>query len=133
MDELSPDPLLDLFTDVAHAVATAAPGAVCRGRAPRAATGATWLLAQTFDEIDYGLVLLADSGAVMHINHAARTEIDAGYPLQLQGDRLHARHVGDAGLLADALAGARRGLRKLLTLGEAGQRVGISIVTMAAG
>jgi DNA-binding CsgD family transcriptional regulator len=132
MVERSPDALADFMFDVAEAAAKAAPAATpWRGRDRRAAAcSATEMLAQTFDEIDYGLLLLDDSAALMHINHAARTEIDAGYPLVLRGDRLHARHPEDTVALDAALAGARRGLRKLLTVGEAGQRVGISIVPL---
>lgn len=132
MDELDSFPLADIVVGLAQAAARSAPGGLAyRGRERRSApTSATGLLAQTFDEIDYGLLLLAEDGTVMHINHAARTEMDAGYPLQLRGDRLHARHPGDVGELEGALAGARRGLRKLLSLGEAGQRVGISIVPL---
>jgi DNA-binding CsgD family transcriptional regulator len=132
MDELSTDPLADIFVDLVQSAARAgSAGLSYRGRERRSApASATGLLAQTFDEIDYGLLLLADNGTVLHINHAARTEIDAGYPLQLRGERLHARHPGDVDELEAALAGARRGLRKLLSLGEAGQRVGISIVPL---
>ncbi len=134
MFELSPEPLAALVhgaTPAAAGLPTGAPG--YRGRERRSsASNATRLLAQVFDEIDYGVLLLADSGAVLHINHAARAEFDASYPLQLLGGRLHAREPGDVARLHEALAGARRGLRKLLTLGEGGDRVGISIVPMGA-
>ena len=134
MDELSANPLADFLADMTQAAVAATVGSgesAYRGRDRRSTPdGVTALLARAFDEIDYGLLLLADDGAVMHINHAARTEIDAGYPLQLRGDRLHARHPADVCELDSALAGARRGLRKLLSLGEARKRVGISIVPL---
>ena len=132
MIDLSPDPLATLFANAAQAATEArtAGAAYCGQERRSAAHNATRLLAQMFDEIDYGVLLLADSGAVLHINHAARAEFDAGYPLQLLAGRLHVRHPVDVTRLHEALAGARRGLRKLVTLGEAGQRVSVSIVPL---
>jgi len=132
MFDLSPDPLATLFSNAALAAANAqSAGGAYRGHERRtAASGATRLLAQMFDEIDYGVLLIADNGAVLHINHAARAEFEAGHPLQLLAGRLHARHPDDVARLHDALAGARRGLRRLVTLGEPGQRVGISFVPL---
>jgi DNA-binding CsgD family transcriptional regulator len=113
--------------------ATAGEGAY-RGLERRSqASHATRLLALIFDEIDYGVLLVsADTGTLLHANHAARAEFDAGYPLQLFGRELQARHAADAAPLHDALAGARRGLRRLVTLGAEGQRVGVSVVPLGA-
>lgn len=94
--------------------------------------GAQHWLAATLDEIDYGMLLLTDEVQTSHVNHAARAELDAAHPLQLHGRELRARRPQDALPLADALqAAARRGLRKLLTLGEAAQRVSVSVVPLA--
>ena len=88
-------------------------------------------LAATLDEIDYGMLLLTDETQVMHINHAARAELDAAHPLQLLGCELRARRPQDVLALAEALhAAARRRLRKLLTLGDGAQRVGVSVVPL---
>ncbi|HWH82328.1 MAG TPA: helix-turn-helix transcriptional regulator [Burkholderiaceae bacterium] len=88
-------------------------------------------LAATLDEIDYGMLLLTDISQVSHTNHAAQAELDAEHPLQLVGRELCARRPQDAAPLADALqAAAQRGLRKLLTLGEGAQRVGVSVVPL---
>ena len=90
-----------------------------------------WLSA-TLDEIDYGMLLLTDEVQAIHVNHAARTELDAMHPLQLLGRELRARRPKDVLPLADALqAAARRGLRKLLTLGEGAQRISVSVVPLA--
>ena len=98
----------------------------------RAARPRHWLAA-TLDEIDYGMVLLTDETHVMHVNHAARAELDHAHPLQLLGRDLRARRPHDVLPLADALhAAARRGLRKLLTLGEGAQRVSLSVVPLVA-
>ena len=89
-------------------------------------------LAATLDEIDYGMLLLTDEVFAIHVNHAARAELDAAHPLQLVDRELRAHRPQDVLPLADALhAAARRGLRKLLTLGEGAQRVSVSVVPLA--
>ncbi|HSI60065.1 MAG TPA: LuxR C-terminal-related transcriptional regulator [Ideonella sp.] len=91
----------------------------------------TRLLALMLDEIDYGLLLVGDSGELLHVNHAARAELDAQHPLQLAGTSLHARYPQDVAPLTEALqAAARRGLRRMLTLGSAEHRVGLSVVPL---
>src|SRR5690242_1924352 len=49
-----------------------------------------WMVA-TLDEIDYGVVLLTHVDRALHVNHAARCELDAQHPLQLVRGRLCAR------------------------------------------
>ena len=90
---------------------------------------AQWLT-RAMDEIDYGVLLLVDASQVLYLNHAARAELDAGHPLQLMGAELRARLPQDVARLHDALAGATRGLRKLVTLGSAGHGVGIAVVPL---
>lgn len=88
-------------------------------------------IAATFDEIDYGVLLLSDATHVVHVNHAARAELDRQHPLQLLGRELRARHSQDVAPLHEALrAAGLRGLRKLLTLGEGSQRVSVSVVPL---
>lgn len=94
---------------------------------------AHWLLA-TLDEVDYGIVLIADSGHTVHANHAARAELDDHHPLELVGGTLRTRRAADMPLLTQALDNAaRRGLRRLLTLGEPERRVGIAVVPIGGG
>jgi DNA-binding CsgD family transcriptional regulator len=89
-------------------------------------------LAATLDEIDYGMLLLTDEVQAIHVNHAARADLDAAHPLQLFGRELRARRPQDVAPLNDALnAAARRGLRKLLTLGDGAQRVSVSVVPLS--
>lgn len=89
------------------------------------------LLAQALDEIDYGLLLMADSRQVLHANHVARAELTAQHPLQLIGGELRARYSHDVAPLHDAIHGATsRGLRRLLALGEDGQRMEVSVVAL---
>lgn len=85
------------------------------------------------DELDYGMLLLTDTGRVLHANHVAQLELDSEYPLQLLGRELRARHAHDVVPLHAALQNAaQRGLRKLLTLGQGGHRVSVSVVPICA-
>ena len=90
-------------------------------------------LAGMLDEIDYGMLLVSADAQVLHINHAAVLELDAEHPLQLLGRSLRAHLPQDVAPLYDALAGAQRGLRRLLTLGQGAHRVSVSVVPLAAG
>jgi DNA-binding CsgD family transcriptional regulator len=88
-------------------------------------------LAGMLDEIDYGMLLLGADAQVLHINHAAQHELDAEHPLQLLGRSLRAHLPQDVAPLYDALAGAQRGLRRLLTLGQGAHRISVSVVPLA--
>lgn len=83
------------------------------------------------DEIDYGVLLLDGDAQVLHLNHAARCELDAQHPLQLLGAQLRAREPGDVLRLHEALqAASQRGLRRLLFLGQAEHRVALAVVPL---
>jgi DNA-binding CsgD family transcriptional regulator len=83
------------------------------------------------DEIDYGVLLLGSDAQVLHINHAARCELDAQHPLQLLGRQLRARDPADVVRLHDALQAAmQRGLRRLLMLGQDEHRVTVAVVPL---
>jgi len=85
------------------------------------------------DEIDYGVLLLGSDAQVLHLNHAARCELDAQHPLQLLGRQLRAAYAIDVLQLQDALhAATHRGLRRLLMLGQDGHRVAVSVVPLPA-
>ncbi len=88
------------------------------------------------DEIDYGMLLIADDQVVLHANHTARAELDSTHPLQLLGAELRVRHSQDVAPLREAIAAARqRGLRRLLSLGQGAQRLSVAVVPLptAAG
>jgi DNA-binding CsgD family transcriptional regulator len=86
------------------------------------------------DEIDYGVLLLGRDAVVLHMNHAARCELDAQHPLQLLGRQLRAADAEDAARLQQAVQAAQlRGLRRLLLLGPDGHRVAVSVVPLQAG
>ena len=93
------------------------------------------LLACVLDEVDYGLLMLSADGAVVHANHAARTELASTTSLRLVGRRLVSRTASEQRQLDDALAAARDGGRRtMLTIATVGGqgRVGLSIVPLPA-
>ena len=90
-------------------------------------------MAQMLDTLDYGMLLLSDTGQVLNVNKAARRDMDEHHPLQLEGDQLTARRCQDAAPLREALAGAaERGLRRLLQLGDARERTSVAVVPLPA-
>lgn len=94
------------------------------------------LLACVLDEVDYGLLMLSADGAVVHANHAARTELASSTSLRLVGQRLVGRTATEQRALDRALAAARDdGVRTMLTISTQGTgrfRVGLSIVPLPA-
>lgn len=91
---------------------------------------ARWL-SLMLDEVDYGMLLLNEAAELMHVNHAARSELDSGHPLQLQDRQLRARQAQDVSRLQDALlAASKRGLRRLVALGDGGARVNVAVVPL---
>lgn len=91
-------------------------------------------LAAALDELDYGVVLLFDGLRVVHLNVAARAELDALHPLQLLAGELRAAGARDAAPFHEAIADAAfRGLRRLITLGRDGERASISVVPLGTG
>jgi len=103
-----------------------------RGPERRASTPAVsrWL-AMMLDEVDYGMLLLTGDAEAVHVNFTARSELDDAHPLQLLGRQLRARHPQDVARLHDALASAaKRGLRRLIALGEAAERVSLSVIPL---
>jgi DNA-binding CsgD family transcriptional regulator len=100
-------------------------------RRRRSSDAGPWMM-RMLDEIDYGMLLVTPDAQVSYLNHAARLELDGQHPLQLLGSTLRAHRALDVAPLYDALAAAQRGLRKLVTLGEGGQRVCVSVVPLPA-
>lgn len=90
-------------------------------------------LAAALDELDYGIVLVFGEMNVVHINDAARVELDDRHPLQLLGSELCARLGRDVAPLHEAVnAAASRGMRRLLTLGEDPERASVSVIPLEA-
>ncbi len=89
-------------------------------------------MAGMLDEVDYGMLMVDALGQVLYRNHAALQQLDAEHPLQLGPQGLRSLRAQDQVPLQEALAAGRRGLRKLLQLGEAEQRVSVAVVPLAA-
>ncbi len=89
-------------------------------------------LAGMLDEVDYGMLMVDALGQVTYRNHAAGMQLDAEHPLQVGPQGIRSLRPQDQAPLLDALAAARRGLRKLLQLGEGEQRVSVAVVPLAA-
>ena len=90
-------------------------------------------LAQLLDLLDYGLLLLAPDGRVLHMNKSARRELDADHPLQRGGRqaavaRARAGHGVARGHPGQA---ALRGLRKLLALPHGAGQTSVAVVPLA--
>lgn len=123
--------LLQTPTPTAAAIAAARTPASNDPTAAESHPPGPWL-ALMLDEIDYGMLLLADESSVLHANHVARSELDDAHPLQLLGRQLRVRHATDLGPLRTALAdAAKRGLRRLVTLGQGEQRITLAVVPLA--
>lgn len=90
------------------------------------------LLAHLLDEVDYGMLLLSADMQVLYRNHAARIELDGQHPLQVVGDGLRTLRTLDVVPLSEALAGAQRGLRRLIVLGEGEHQVTVSVVPLSS-
>ena len=119
--------MFDLIASVSrHAASNTAALANASAAAPN------WF-ASMLDEIDYGMLLVADDRIVLHSNHVARGELDAQHPLQLLGAELRVRRTQDVAPLREAITAARqRGLRRLITLGEGAERVSVAVVPLPA-
>ncbi len=90
-------------------------------------------MAQLLDTLDYGILLLDETLSARHVNQAALRQLDDVHPLQLRGGQVLARHAGDVQPLREALLGAaRRGLRRLLQLGDAQHRLAVAVVPLPA-
>jgi len=95
---------------------------------------AAWLL-PVMDEVDHGLVLLDAAGTVLHLNHSARTGLQAGGLLQVMPDgRLAPDHPDDLAAWQRAIDDAQcRGLRTLVCLGGRPALSAVSVVPVDAG
>jgi DNA-binding CsgD family transcriptional regulator len=67
---------------------------------------------------------------VLHLNHAARAELDDEHPLQLLGRTLRARRCEHVVRLHEAMDAAQRGLRRLLTLRADTATVSIAVIPL---
>jgi DNA-binding CsgD family transcriptional regulator len=90
-------------------------------------------LGALLDELDYGMVLLLRSCAsVVYVNHVARLMLREAHCITVFEGALRARRDTDALPLNEALTAARRGLRRLVTLGAETHRAELALIPMEA-
>jgi DNA-binding CsgD family transcriptional regulator len=111
-------------------VALAAASASGFQRPPTVEAG-HWLVG-LLDQIDYGLVVLDEAAAALHVNRSAREWLaSAAAPLRIRCGRVEAVAPQDSGQFRHALAGAvSRGWRALLAFGEGNQGVAAALGPM---
>jgi DNA-binding CsgD family transcriptional regulator len=114
-------------------VTTDAPAATWTG-VMRPVTPLGTLLARALDEVDFGVMLVAEDGEVLHLNHRARHALHEHHGLQVVGRRLCTSDRRSVAHLQHALFDAtRRGLRRLVTLGQGDDRQLAALVPVEAG
>jgi DNA-binding CsgD family transcriptional regulator len=91
---------------------------------------AGWL-ARMLDEMDHGMLLVTSSGVLRHANQPARRELVVARSLGLMDGRVHAALREQQGQLMQALADARNGRRRLLSLGGSEQPLSVAVVPMS--
>lgn len=97
----------------------------------RAASLSSHWMSLVLEELDYGVLLVNSSGRIIHCNLAARRGLEAGHPLQINGQQLRALSAEDNERLNEALHGAETGGRRcLLRLGEGTGRANIVVVPL---
>lgn len=100
----------------------------------RSGGGAERWWRHALDEIDLGLCLVGESGAVRYANYAARSQLGHQAALQLLDGQLQAPLRNDQTRLEQAIAEAQqRGLRHLICLGQGEQRLAVSVLPMQEG
>lgn len=113
--------------------ATDAPAATWTG-ATRAGRLLGTLLGRTLDELDVGVMLVAEDGEVLHLNQYARHALHERHGLQVLGNRLCTSDPRSVAHLQHALFDAtRRGLRRLVTLGQGDDRQIAALVPVETG
>jgi DNA-binding CsgD family transcriptional regulator len=116
-----------MLVSIAHGVT---PGAEARALPPLP-DSAHWYAAM-LDHVDYGMLLVRNDGSLIHMNCVAREALSDEHALFADHQRIGARRTDDAQRLADALAGAARGLRRLLTLGGPACSSSVAVIPLPA-
>lgn len=126
--------MLDINTDLTprrSSTLAAGPRLAYSGPERRQAPPLQRWMAAMLDEIDYGMLMVGEEAQILHVNKAALRDLSPACPLQMLGRELRARCPQDVAPLRDALDGAsRRGLRRLLRLGEGAERCTVAVVPL---
>jgi len=98
--------------------------------APSNAAHHARMLARVHDEIDYGWVVVDADARVLCANRLGLRELQGKGPLTMAQGCLHAHTHADRQRLAQVLADARRGLRRMFTAGQSGVSVPVPVSVM---
>ncbi len=90
------------------------------------------VLVRMLDEIDYGLLLVTAGGVLRFANQLALRALSGGSALRLASGTVFASHDTEQALLRTALGEAARGLRRLLTLNQAGTNTSVAVLPLPA-
>lgn len=126
MKSVPPPSSIPLFQSAQETVSYVGPERRSRGNA-------LWqLLAAVLDEVDYGLMLVATGGRVIHANHFARSILDGGHLLEIQGGNLSALNPAAQTKLLQAISAAQtKDARTMLNVSrEDAVSVGLSVVPL---
>ena len=116
--------MLDITT-----IPAPAPPAETAAAAPLSA-----LLARALDEVDFGIVLVAEDAEVLHLNHRARRTLQGEHSLHVLANRLRTDDPRSSARLHEALHDAtRRDLRRLLAVGHGDGQQLAALVPVQAG
>jgi DNA-binding CsgD family transcriptional regulator len=102
----------------------------------RSGTTPAWpaLLVAALDEVDCGIALVCADGEVLHLNRRARQALRADAPLQVLAGTLRTARAQDLLRLHTTLHDAtKRGLRRMLSVGDTPSRMVCALVPVAPG
>jgi DNA-binding CsgD family transcriptional regulator len=88
-------------------------------------------LALVLDQIDYGVLLVAASGAVVYANRTARAELRGPHVLDVSNGRVRLAQAKPTETLYDAIrAASLHGLRRLVSLADGERSISIAVVPL---
>lgn len=87
-------------------------------------------LALIFDELAHGVLVASAKGQLLHANQAARHELARRQMLTVHDGQLQAADARQSRLLVQALSKAESGLRSLIALRSAQERLSIAVVPL---
>lgn len=88
------------------------------------------VLSQLFDELSHGVVVISEHRRILHINEAARHELERCGVLHAMNGELQALSPVDGKTLQAALAKAATGKRSLIRLAASGMGLTLSVIPL---
>lgn len=88
------------------------------------------MLTLLFDTLAHGVVVVGARGQIIHVNQAARTELNRHRVLGKVGGEIHAVTPADGKTLQDALSKAAAGMRSLVGVSGGDMRLMLAVVPL---